>query len=288
MKKVVFEYNEESSENVNIEDLHFLEGTITITFSETVENHVGMQKIGEKLEKGLTVEDLHIAKKKFEKLGYKCEYLNLNKLSDDGDIVKRTSEAGLLIVKNGVQALSEGEYSNEIFEELVNLDWDKKALMRGKVVNKHARWNLCFSNESQKADYENGQGTVITFKNVHHLENIRNNIPKFFKGSIDNKIIENLNAEGNYYYNSNDCYIGFHGDAERVIVIAIRLGVSIPLYYQWHLDGEERGKRIEIPLLEHGDLYAMSHKATGNDWKKRKIYTLRHAAGFNIPEKKID
>jgi hypothetical protein len=39
-------------------------------------------------------------------------------------------------------------------------------------------------------------------------------------------------------------------------------------------------------MLNHGDIYIMSDKAVGYDWKKRKIPTLRHAAGckkfFNI------
>ena len=32
--------------------------------------------------------------------------------------------------------------------------------------------------------------------------------------------------------------------------------------------------------LNHGDIYIMSEKSVGNDWKRRKIPTLRHAAGF--------
>ena len=31
--------------------------------------------------------------------------------------------------------------------------------MRGRVVNKHARHNLCYANKAQKADYENKKGT---------------------------------------------------------------------------------------------------------------------------------
>jgi len=31
--------------------------------------------------------------------------------------------------------------------------------------------------------------------------------------------------------------------------------------------------------LHHGDMYVMSEKAVGTDWKQRKIATLRHAAG---------
>jgi hypothetical protein len=31
--------------------------------------------------------------------------------------------------------------------------------------------------------------------------------------------------------------------------------------------------------LNGGDLYVMSEKTTGRDWKTKSIYTLRHAAG---------
>jgi len=38
------------------------------------------------------------------------------------------------------------------------------------------------------------------------------------------------------------------------------------------------GEKISIPL-KSGDIYIMSEKATGNDWKKTTIATLRHATG---------
>jgi len=40
-----------------------------------------------------------------------------------------------------------------------------------------------------------------------------------------------LQAEGNYYYDVNKCGIGFHGDAERKKVVAVRLctGKCYPL-----------------------------------------------------------
>ena len=31
--------------------------------------------------------------------------------------------------------------------------------------------------------------------------------------------------------------------------------------------------------LKDGDMYIMSEKAVGTDWKRRNIYTLRHSAG---------
>ena len=38
------------------------------------------------------------------------------------------------------------------------------------------------------------------------------------------------------------------------------------------------GKRVKLSL-EHGDMYIMSEKASGYDYMKRSVYTLRHAAG---------
>jgi len=140
-------------------------------------------------------------------------------------------------------------------------------------VSKKARHNLCFGENSQAPDYENGKGTVVAFRDVPLLEKIRSVLGDFLgeKG-------KDLVAEGNLYFDIDACGIGFHGDAERRIVVAIRVGASIPLCYQWFLNGEAIGEPIEI-ILNHGDVYVMGAKAVGTDWRKKKIYTLRHAAG---------
>ena len=88
-----------------------------------------------------------------------------------------------------------------------------------------------------------------------------------------------LFAEGNFYYDLKQCGIGFHGDSERKIVIAIRFGdTSIPFHYQWFQQGKPIGNRIKLKL-NPGDVYVMSEKAVGTDWKKRIIPSLRHSAG---------
>ena len=90
---------------------------------------------------------------------------------------------------------------------------------------------------------------------------------------------ENLKGEGNYYYSIDNCGIGFHGDTERRKVIAVRLGTnSTPLHYQWYKNNETVGEQIIINV-DGGDMYIMSEKAVGTDWKKKSIYTLRHATG---------
>lgn len=61
----------------------------------------------------------------------------------------------------------------------------------------------------------------------------------------------------------------------------------MPLYYTWFHNNNPASDIFKC-IINHGDIYAMSEKATGNDWKKRKLYTLRHAAGLekNIKIKK--
>jgi len=145
--------------------------------------------------------------------------------------------------------------------------------MYGRVINKHARHNLCYGYEDQEPDYEQGHGQIISFDSVPILKKFRNQIPK-----IIGDVGADLMAEGNYYYDITKCGIGFHGDSERKKVIGVRLGASIPLEYQWFNNSKPVGTRISLQLND-GDIYFMSEKATGNDWKKKSIYTLRYAAG---------
>lgn len=80
------------------------------------------------------------------------------------------------------------------------------------------------------------------------------------------------------YYDVKNCGIGYHGDSERKIVVALRLGVSMPLHYTWFQNSKVISNSTTKLTINGGDIYIMSEKATGYDWKLRKIPTLRHAA----------
>jgi hypothetical protein len=252
--------------------MNFNNKAITITFGDQAENHVGMQKIGQMANSGFTINELTLAKAKFEQIGCVCELVNLNNGLPAGNI---GDSASVLIIRNAVDKLLATIHSNAnaMLAEQSNLDVDKKALMYGRVVNKHARHNLCFSDFSQDPDYENGLGTIVSFDDVPLTKRIREELPKY----LGNKAL-NLPAEGNYYFNTSKTGIGYHGDSERRIVVAVRLGESIPLVYNWFHNSQAIGQRIDL-ILNHGDMYVMSEKAVGTDWKKKSILTLRHAAG---------
>lgn len=240
--------------------------TFTLTFGDCAENHVGMQKIGNILTSGITYPELCNIQKEFEDDGYECVMNELHTLVDENIVVE---DAYLLVIKNGVNKYCN---STNLFNEHDLLKKDKKALMRGKVVNKIARYNLCISDFSQEPDYEKGKGTVIDFKDVIETTKIRTGL------SLLNNKFNNLQCEGNYYYDINKTYIGFHGDTERRIVVGVRLGQNFPIHFQWYNRFKEVGKMFTY-ILEDGDIYIMSNKAVGYDWKKSSQYTLRHAAG---------
>ena len=249
--------------------------TFSLTFGDVAENHKGMQKIGNLSENGFDIKDLTNIKIAFEAKGCKCDIMDLHLLLQEDETIQMCNTAYILIIKNAVNVLLDDENGkNLLFEEQDVLEKDTQAFMYGRVVNKHARHNLCFSEEHQEPNYEEGRGRVYAFNEVPLLNKIRQNLGKYIgeKG-------ENLQAEGNYYYDINKCGIGFHGDSERKKVVAIRLGATIPLCYAWFHNNKRISDVLRLNNLEHGDIYIMSEKATGFDWKSKTKYTLRHAAG---------
>ena len=236
--------------------------TVTITFGEQAENHVGMQKLGEKAQEGFSVQELKNAMEiLFEKT--ECELIDLS-------IPEFKGEAVVLVIRNGVYLFTDRE---DLWNELTALPVDKKAKMWERVVSKTARHNLCFDDFDQNPEYELGKGTVVSWGRVPNLSCIRDELPQFLGEKA-----RNLKAEGNYYYDSDKCGIGWHGDSERTRVVALRLGQSMPLYFRWYMKSEPISDRIRIDLND-GDMYVMSGKAVGTDWKSKNIPTLRHSTG---------
>lgn len=263
---------------ISIEEM--VSETITVTFGDCGENHAGMQIIGEPAEKGLSKSDLlkiqsYYSEKKLETRlvdfapENKCilKFLNeVSKLGVDIEDVRRAwgllPEAYVLIVK--------GALDSDILSELKTLEWDKKAFMYGRVVNKLARHNLLFSEKAQEPDYEKGKGRIVSWMDLPLLSHV--------KKELEDLIGRPLIGEGNRYYDVKKCGISPHGDTERKIVIGCRFGAGMPLVYQWYLDSRPISEKIVLEI-EGGDMYFMSDKAVGHDWKRKVIPTLRHSAG---------
>lgn len=252
---------------------------ITLTFGDVAENHVRMQKIGSMSDTGFSCDILRRLAEQHE-----GELHDLRDLLAEEDREKAPGTL-VLVLRNW---LGFGDDAEGVLVEQLGLTPDTKCLSRGRVVNKIARHNLCFSDTAQEADYEAGKGTIVSYSSVPYLSALRQRVIELVSEGED----ITLNCEGNYYYDTKKCYIGWHGDAERRRVVGIRLGPykvsedglptiqseSYPLRFRWHYRTEVVGQTLEIGL-NHGDLYIMSEHAVGTQWKKSSLFVPRHSAG---------
>merc|ERR1712136_406820 len=89
--------------------------------------------------------------------------------------------------------------------------------------------------------------------------------------------VQGLNAEGNLYF-EDASGIGFHGGGERKIVVCVSLGSPSVLRYHWRLpnSSEHTFEPVDI-TVHHGDIYIMSEKAMGFDWRSRSRVRVVHA-----------
>jgi len=247
---------------------------IALTFGDAGENHTGMEMVGKlgKEGSGFTKKDLLNIKSHLDKLGYKSDFHSFT--------LKSVSLGGILIVRN---FLGMAEQEN-LFQEQIKLEWDQKYwdTRRSEVLNKHARANILFlEGVEQSPDYENKKGTIIDSNKLEYFSKFKTKLIDILTTALKNDKAKNLICEGNKYFDLNKCGIGYHGDTERRKVICLSLGgKEYPMNWVWF----QKHKPIKAPYefkLNSGDLYIMSEKAVGNDWKKSNIPTLRHAAGVN-------
>lgn len=255
--------------------------TVTITFGDVAENHVGNQKIGNMAASGFSIKDLRRMQAKLEdQYGAITEFVNLNDLLVSTGITGE--DAAVLIVRNaanlflGSTNFLADESANHVHRELVSLDWDKKFYNARKktVQNKNARWNIIISEIAQEPNYSLGHGRVVAWTDTPLLQRVFQTLQETI-----GKKAQGLHAEGNYYHSSVSG-IGWHGDSERKKVIAFRFGQTIPLAFQWYNAGVPIGPKATLSI-HNGDMYVMSEKATGFDWSNRQYKTLhlRHSAG---------
>ena len=261
----------------------------TITIGDHAENHTGMQLIGDsKLTnvQGFTWKDFIKSIPIFQEWGGIPELYPLDDWinKEETDTEYENPSASILIVRDGVNAVlnSQGitDSCHEMwFKELNGFKWDTKYydVRRQKVLNKLARHNVCFGAKSQKPDYENKKGTIISWETVPYTYAIYKGLTSFLGEKA-----ANLVGEGNKYENKEKQGIGAHGDTERRKVAMWRIGASSKIGFRSYQNHKKIGRPLLINL-KGGDMLFMSEKACGWDWKQTKNdrITWRHAAGCN-------
>lgn len=276
-----------------INDIYFkpFSGTMTLTFGDVAESHVGMQKLGKMADHGFSLDDITRAAKYFSDRGCETVIVHLNEYlpqtgndPDETAFLKQAKtdpeyQAYVLIARGGLKVISDVD---ELTTEMLLYDWDTKLYneRRDVVQNKNARHNLNFDDESQVADFTQGKGTTVAWETVPILNDIKHKLADIFGPAG-----QGLKCEGNKYFNPVGTGIGYHGDSERRKVIGVRLGRAMNLHFMWYYNDRPKGYNMAF-RLQPGDIYCMSEKTVGTDWRpnskkgwNKKRYTLRHAAG---------
>lgn len=253
---------------------------ISLTFGDSGENHVGMEQIGVMVEpgEGFNLEDFKQYREIFNKKGCVVQIHHLNRILTSVGFNKKAEDAYVMVVRNGMNALLSdiGKTDKDIYKEMIAFEWDSKYydVRRKKVLNKHARSNVCFSEgNSSEPDYENKKGRMISFDDVPSLKHIKKQMAE----QLGEKC-QNLICEGNRYFDLKKCGIGWHGDKERRKVVAFRVGEDMNMQFNWFHRNSPIGPALKL-TLNSGDMYLMSEKAVGTDWNKSSKITVRHSAG---------
>jgi len=235
-----------------------------------------MQIIGTLAKSGVSVDRLRELEENLTESGVSCELHDLSQVLEGHCEESVVPEAAVLVIHDGVnKMLGDDEGEADMLAELQSMPKDRQTFAYGRVVNKHARHNNTMADFSQDPDIANRKGTVVDFKNYPTTCTMRDGLTTLVQAPTP------LVGELNHYFDADKCGIGFHGDAERKIVVGVRLGNGadgLPLKYRWFQHSRPVGPEFRIEL-NAGDVYIMSEKAVGSDFKKRSILALRHAAG---------
>ena len=249
--------------------------TWSLTIGNGGENHTGMEFLGKRRKKGegWDINRLLGAKDLLENIfGKKVELFNLNELCLEGVEIpegKKPKDAYLMVVRNFLTT----EVHENFKKELSSYEWDRKYFdtRRQKVLNKHARANVCYGKTGRASDFENKKGTIIGFDQSPLVGKLL----KVVEMLMDE---QDLIVEGNQYDDATKNGIGPHGDTERVLVACLRVGYEMPMKFGMFWNCLMRGKSFET-VINGGDLYFMSEEAVGARWKSKSKWMWRHAAG---------
>jgi hypothetical protein len=240
-----------------------------ITFGGAAILHVGGAKLGTARAEGFSVAELRTVAAAHPGA---AELVMISDVLPETD--RAANEAAVLILRGGARLL--GADPDELLREQRGVSYDRKYwdVRRRAALNKRARYNIVFGSDGQAHNEDYTEPTVQAFAGVPRLAEVRDRLPEILGPKA-----ADLNAEGNHYFEPKSG-IGFHGDAERRIVVCCSLGGASTLRFHWRLPGSSAHTLPAVDLrIGHGNLYCMSEKATGWDWKFRSKTRVVHAAG---------
>lgn len=255
-------------------------GKASLMLCDSGENDPSMETMGATAERGFTIAEICAIAHKFP--GSRLVDLSFP---------ANGCEAGVVVIPGGVDAVAGSGAADAIHRRLCEIKFDVQKSKQRKdgtsiVQFKRQRGNACVADFSQVADIPAGKGTVLNFADEPEMARFRSGVHASFGEPATWAKVAELNFYQPHSGNQTPG-IGWHGDAERRIVICARFGPDQdPIRFQWHHRHLPISEEIEVPL-NHGDVYVMCAKAVGHDAHCPSLRTLQHAVGRGVPKRPI-
>ena len=264
---------------------------ITATLCTPRENMYSMTKLYTGADNGITTEQLEKHAVAAEEMGFVVERVDLRAGVAGVPVPESALPLGtppgqwpaatVIILRDAVGGFLQmpaAEGREVVYGELCDIRYDTKMWMdrQKKALNAHARYTSVVADCERDSTMDfDGQGVINHFRTTPFFDKLRRQVSGFLGRETP------LISEINRYSDVKKAGIGWHGDAERALWSLVRLGPGtheMPLMFQWFHKSEPYG-RIQKLNLRWGDVCFFSSKATGFDFGKPSLLTLRHAAG---------
>ncbi len=224
-----------------------------------------------KIDKELSYNEIKSIFNIFVEINCDAKMYNLKDVKINKNIPGKVPDAYLLLIKDGVSLFYN---KDELFEEQKSLPKDTKVYIRNNLVSRISKHVLSFEEESKDPEYTLGIKKVLAFSESPILES--------FKNKIHHVLGENgqgcdLKAKADYYFDNSECGTYFHGE-DKEFLFCIKLGNESILRYRWSCDCEQVTDNIDF-RIEHGDIFIMFGKSTGDKYRQSNKLTLEFAEG---------
>jgi len=199
-------------------------------------------------------------------------------------------DACVLLIKGGVRwFMDDPRAADGLFGEQLSLPYEGKFFDKGRTFTRRSYKTLKFGDAPVKRSADYSQPTVYSFGAVPHLQK--------FLGSLSKLKASLCSVRGVEYFVSRRekasdggmmacaSRLGWHGDHEPKAV-SLSLGHAGILKFSWRLPGTSANfpnSHTEV-ILEHGDMYLLSEKASGRNWKKRSLLRVVHSSSLLFKE----
>lgn len=259
---------------------------ITATLCTPRANMYSMEKIYEGADNGVTPARLRDLYCQALKSGFTAEWVDLRAGLEGVPVPVGCGqpdwpEANALILRNAVGRFlgkPAAEASELVYRELTGIKFDTKMWMgrQNKALNAHARFTSVVADcERDSTMATDGRGVINHFRDTPVFDKLRHAIGDFL--GRESPLISEINR----YSDVKTAGIGYHGDAERALWSLVRLGPGthqMPLMFQWFHKSNPYGEIMQLDL-GWGDVVFFTNLATGFNFGKPSLLTLRHAAG---------